>query len=174
MKHFLASRVEMQSLVKRRNFLKAGLLSSAVILTSGCTVLGVTTSRDTIKVIQNDLFPKAKELGINTADYITIIYRHHKIAESDKEFLKNGVKWLNESAIEMHKQTYTKLSDEQRQEVLREIATFEWGESWIDTMLRYIMEASLGDPIYGGNNKQAAWQWLSFTGGSPRATEVYL
>ena len=164
----------MQSLAKRRNFLRAGVLSSAVIVMSGCSVFGVTTSRDTIAVVQNDLFPKAKELGINTADYITIVYRHHKIPKADKIFLKNGVKWLNETAVEMHKKTYVKLSDEKRQEVLVEIATFEWGESWIDTMLRFIMEASLGDPIYGGNNAEAGWKWLKFTGGQPRAKEVYL
>jgi len=164
----------MQSLLKRRNFLKAGFLSSAVILTSGCDIFGVTTSRDTIKILQNDLFPKAKDLGINTADYITIVYRQHKIAKRDKEFLKNGVKWLNETAIEMFKQTYTKLSSLQRQEVLREIVTTQWGESWIDTMLRYIMEASLGDPIYGGNNRQAGWKWLDFEGGKPRPKKVYL
>ena len=164
----------MQSLVKRRNFLKAGVLSSAVIVMNGCNVFGVTTSRDTIKVVQNDLFPKAQELGINTSDYITIIYRQHKIPQADKIFLKNGVKWLNETAVEMHKKTYTKLSDEKRQEVLREIATFKWGESWIDTMLRFIMEASLGDPIYSGNNKEAGWKWLNFTGGQPRPRKVYL
>jgi len=164
----------MQDFSKRRLFLKTGFLSSAVILTSGCTVFGITTSRDTIKVVQNDLFPKAKELGINTSDYITIIYRHHKISRSDKEFIKNGVKWLNETAQELHKKNYTRLSDSKRQDVLQEISSTQWGNNWIDTMMHYIFEAMLGDPVYGGNNQESGWEWLSFTGGKPRAKRIYL
>ena len=164
----------MQSFSSRRNFLKVGFLSSAVILTSGCDIFGVTTSRDTIKVVQNDLFPKAKELGIDTSEYITIIYRHHKISKEDKDFLKNGVKWLNETAQEEHKKIYTKLSDTKRQEVLENIAQTEWGSAWIDTMLRYIFEAMLGDPIYGGNQNRAGWNWLAFKGGEPRPKRIYL
>ena len=164
----------MQSFSSRRNFLKAGFLSSAVFLTSGCDIFGVTTSRDTIKVVQNDLFPKAKELGIDTSEYITIIYRHHKISKEDKDFLKNGVKWLNETAQEEHKKIYTKLSDTKRQEVLENIAQTEWGSAWIDTMLRYIFEAMLGDPIYGSNNNEAGWKFLKFQGGLPRPTKAFL
>jgi hypothetical protein len=164
----------MQNFLQRRNFLKAGILSSAVVLTNGCTIFGITTSRDTIKVIQNDLFPKAKELGINTADYITIVYRHHKISTEDKDFLRNGVKWLNESSYDMYKKTYTKLSDEKRQLILQKIVTKEWGKNWIDSMMRYIFEAMLGDPIYGGNNREAGWEWLAFEGGRPRAKRMYL
>ncbi len=164
----------MQNFLHRRNFLKAGVLSSAVILTNGCSIFGITTSRDTIKVVQDDLFPKAKELGINTSNYISIIYRHHKIATEDKEFLKNGVKWLNETAHDRYQKHYTKLPDEKRQLVLQEIVTKKWGKNWVDSMMRYIFEAMLGDPIYGGNNHEAGWEWLAFTGGKPRAKRMYL
>ena len=158
----------------RRNFLKAGVLSSAVVITSGCSVFGITTSRDTIKVLENDLFPKAKELGINTADYISIILRHSRITQEDKRFLKNGVKWLNETSVEMFKKQYTKLPDLQRQEVLKSVTQTKWGSSWCDTILRYTFEAAFGDPIYGGNNKEAGWKWLAYEGGKPRPTKVFL
>lgn len=164
----------MQDISKRRGFLKAGFLCSAVIIMDGCSVFGVTTSRDTIATLQNDLFPKAKELGINTVNYISIISKHSRISQEDKDFLKNGVKWLNESAVEMYKKQYTQLSDASRQLVLTEIINTNWGSSWCDNMLRYIFEAMLGDPIYGGNNSEAGWKWLEFSGGEPRATEAYL
>ena len=165
----------MQVQVNRRNFLlKAGFLSSAVFVMSGCELFGVTTSRDTIKVVQNDLFPKAKELNIDTASYISIILHHSRITKEDKLFLKNGVKWLNEEAVSLYTKTYTQLTETQRQHVLHSIAKEEWGSSWIDTMLRYIFEAMLGDPIYGGNNKEAGWKWLSFEGGLPRPKKAYL
>ena len=159
---------------KRRGFLKAGFLCSAVIIMDGCSVFGVTTSRDTIATLQNDLFPKAKELGINTVNYISIIAKHSRISAQDKDFLKNGVKWLNESAVKMHKKQYTQLSSAKRQLVLTEIMNTSWGSAWCDNMLRYIFEAMLGDRIYGGNNGEAGWKWLAFNGGLPRPTKAYL
>jgi len=32
----------------------------------------------------------------------------------------------------------------------------------------------LGDPIYGGNNKEAGWRWLAFSGGEPRPKKAFL
>ncbi|MEA2072856.1 MAG: gluconate 2-dehydrogenase subunit 3 family protein [Campylobacterota bacterium] len=158
----------------RRTFLKAGFLSSAVIIMNGCSPFAITTSRETISVVQNDLFPKAQELKINTSEYITLLLRHSRVSDEDKEFLKNGVKWLNETAVEMHKKIYTKLPQEKRQDVLNTISDTQWGESWMYNMMTYIFEAALGDPIYGGNNKEAGWKWLKFSGGMPRPTKAYL
>ena len=164
----------MQKLQTRRNFLKAGFLSSAVFVMSGCELFSVTTSRETIDVVQNDLFPKAKELGINTSNYISIILHHSRVSQEDKLFLKNGVKWLNETAVEMYKECYTKLSALKRQEVLLHISKTEWGESWIYNMMTYIFEAMLGDPLYGTNYRESGWKWLAFKGGTPHPTKVFL
>ncbi len=164
----------MQNLLQRRNFLKAGFLSSAVFVMSGCELFSVITSRDTIDVVQNDLFAKAKTLGINTSNYISIVLRHSRINEEDKTFLKNGVKWLNETAVEMYKESYTKLPASKRQDVLNAISKTQWGDSWIYNMMTYIFEAMLGDPVYGGNNDEAGWKWLAFNGGLPRPTKAYL
>ncbi|MDQ7068466.1 MAG: gluconate 2-dehydrogenase subunit 3 family protein [Sulfurimonas sp.] len=159
---------------KRRLFLKAGFLSSAVLVMNGCSLFSITTVRDTLKVLQNDLFPKAEELGINTSDYIGIILKHSRISHEDKQYLKNGVKWLNEYAVELYSKQYTKLLRDERQKVLEGFARESWGSSWLDTVLRYTFEATFGDPIYGGNNKEAGWKWLAFSGGNPRPTKVYL
>lgn len=161
-------------LSKRRTFLKVGFFSSAIVFTNGCDILGVEKLSDTIKVVQNDLFPKAKELHINISKYMNIIFQHSRIDETDKEFIKNGIKWLNEEAVEMFNLSYTKLSMSKRQEVLEGITKYRWGENWIDNMMRYIFEAMLGDPIYGGNNEEAGWKWLGFKGGNPRPKELYL
>lgn len=158
----------------RRTFLKLGVLSSVVFVTSGCELFGVTTSRDTIRVVQYDLFPKAKELSIDTVNYIDVILHHSRVTDEDKAFLKNGVKWLNETAVETHQKMYAQLRPSQRQEILQEIAQTQWGESWIYNMMTYIFEAMLGDPIYGGNNREAGWKWLAFQGGLPRPTKAFL
>ena len=159
---------------KRRAFLKAGVLSSAVVIMNGCSVFGITTPRETIKLLQNDLFPKAKELGINTSDYIGIVLKHSRITKADKKYLKNGVKWLNEEAVNIYKKQYTKLYADERQKVLESFAKESWGRSWLDTILRYTFEAAFGDSIYGGNNNEAGWRWLAFSGGEPRPTKAYL
>ena len=159
----------------RRNFLKAGFLSSAIFIMSSCKLVGVSTSRETIDVVEDDLFPKAKELGIDTSTYLNKIVLHHsRITQEEKLFIKNGVKWLNETALEMYAKTYPKLSATKRQDVLNAISKTQWGENWIHKMLTYIFEAMLGDPIYGGNKSEAGWKWLAFEGGKPRPTEAFL
>ena len=164
----------MKYILSRRNFLKAGFLSSSVLVMSGCNLFAITTPQETLKLLQNDLFPKAKELGIDTSSYLSIVFHHSRISKEDKKYLKNGVKWLNEEAVKRHKTTYTKLLSTQRQEVLRSIAKTSWGESYMADVMNYLFEAMFGDPIYGGNNKEAGWRWLAFEGGQPRPKERYV
>jgi len=159
--------------LSRRNFLKSGFLSSSVLVMSGCNLFAITTPQETLKVLQNDLFPKAKELGINTSSYLSIIFHHSRISQEDKRYLKNGVKWLNEEAVKLHQTTYVKLLASQRKEVLKSISKTKWGESYMADVMNYLFEAMLGDPIYGGNNKEAGWKWLEFEGGQPRPKRRY-
>lgn len=102
------------------------------------------------------------------------IFHHSRISDADKTFLKNGVKWLNEEAVSMYKKEYTKLSSAQREELLLHVSKTEWGESFVYEVMNYMFEAMLGDPVYGGNNKEAGWQWLNFKGGQPRPQKVYM
>ena len=164
----------MQNFSTRRNFLKFGFLSSSVFVMSGCELFSITTPYDTIKLLQHDLFPQAKKLNIDTASYMTIVFHHTRITKEDKEFLKSGVKWLNEEAVKMYKTTYIKLLSTQREEVLTLIAQQEWGENFLHDIFGYLFEAMLGDPIYGSNNNEAGWKWLEFSGGKPRPKEMYL
>lgn len=158
----------------RRNFLKFGFLSTSVFVMSGCDLLTITTPRDTLSVVQYDLFPKAYELGIDTTDYLCTLLHHSHISQDDKTFIRNGVKWLNEKAFEIHHKRYTKLTETQRQSVLDAIAQTQWGENWMYMMLSYIFEAMLGDPIYGANKNEKGWKWLAFEGGIPRPTKAYI
>ncbi|MDH4944293.1 gluconate 2-dehydrogenase subunit 3 family protein [Sulfurimonas sp. C5] len=158
----------------KRKFLQYGFLSSSVFLFDGCSLFGVTTPYKTIEVLQKDLVPKIVELNIKTISYMHLVFRHKKISKSDKEFLKNGVKWLNEEAIKKYKREYIKLPAHQRQNILTEIADTKWGEDFLYDIMSYTFEAMLGDPIYSGNNNQAGWKWLEFSGGLPRPKKVYI
>ena len=160
--------------ISRRNFLKVGFLSSAVILMDGCSVFGVTTPIQTLSVMHHDLFPYIQKLRINTTSYMHIVFNHSRISDENKKFLKNGVKWLNEEAMKIHKQEYTKLSSLQRQNLLKKVTQTEWGESFVYDVMNYMFEAMLGDPVYEGNNHEMGWKWLNFQGGNPRPKKAFV
>ena len=141
---------------------------------SGCELFSVVTPKETIELVQADLFPKAAELGINTFIYMSIVLNHSRISDEDKEFIKNGVRWLNEEAVEKYSTTYTKLTYIQRQETLKDISQTRWGDSWINEMLTFALEATLGDTIYGANKNHSGWKWLQFEGGLPHPKEALL
>ena len=164
----------MFSLRSRRNFLKAGFLSSAIFLMDGCTLFGVTTPMQTLRVMHKDIFPYAQKLNIDTTPYMQIVFHHSRISDADKSFLKNGVKWLNEESISQYKQEYIKLSWQQRQDVLTTITKTQWGENFVYDVMNYMFEAMLGDPIYGGNNHEAGWKWLAFQGGKPSPKKAFV
>lgn len=158
----------------RRSFLRLTLLSSAVFLTSGCDLIAVITPKETLRLLQEELFPKVKELGINTSRYMEIIFAHSRITQEEKEFLKCGVKKLNEAAYESYGKHFTSLTTLQRKALLNTTAKTQWGAAFMDAMLRYTLEALLGDPIYGANIDEAGWKWLAYTGAKPQPTKAYL
>ena len=141
---------------------------------SGCELFSVVTPKETIELVQNDLFPKAAELDIDTFVYMSIILNHSRVTDEDKEFIKNGVKWLNEEAVKKYDTTYTKLKSQERQNILKIISQERWGDSWINEMLTYALEATFSNPIYGVNKNQSGQRWLHFEAGLPHPKEVLL
>lgn len=158
----------------RRDFFKTALFSSGVLLFSSGKLFGAVSPVQTLAIVQNDLFPHADKIGMRTYEYFHIVLNHSRIDDDTKNFIRNGIQWLNEESITLYKQLYVKLPHEKRQEVLHSIAKQQWGENWIDTILGFIMEAVLGDPIYGSNIKKAGWEWLGFEAGIPRPVEPLL
>ncbi len=163
-------------LTSRRTFLKKSFLTSAVLVMSGGKLFGAVSPLQTIELVQQDLFPSTSNVpttnDINAYAYLVTILHHSRVSDSHKAFIRNGVQWLNEESIKMYKKTYMQLLSQERQNVLKNIAKYRWGENWIDTILTYIFEAMLGDPIYGGNKNQAGWKWLHHKGGNPRPTKA--
>ena len=158
----------------RRVFLKAGFLSTALFVMNGCELFSITTPQKTIEVLQYDLFPMAKKLNIATSTYMDIVFHHSRITKDEKQYIKDGVKWLNEEAVKLHKNSYEKLLSTQRGEVLTSISKTDWGEDFMYDITLYLFEAMFGDPIYGANINEAGWKWLEFQSGKPRPNEAYL
>ena len=68
----------------RRDFLKQGFLGTAVIVMSGNKLFGAVSVLDTIEIVQNDLFPYAKELQSNSREYLSLILNHNHISDKNK------------------------------------------------------------------------------------------
>lgn len=158
----------------KRRFLRYGFLSGAVLLFDGCNLFGVTTPAHTLRLLSYDLVPNLRQFGFDVSGYIMKLLHNKRIRESDKTFLKNGIKWLNENAIKLYKKEYAKLEAKQRAQVLHVTSQEDWGEDFLADVMRYSFEAMLADPVYGVNKNEAAWKWLDFEGGRPRPQKAFV
>jgi len=159
---------------KRRKFLIGGFVSTFVVVMASGKIFSQVTPHTTLNTLQDDLFKKAKDLGVNLSGYFTLLEHHSRIDDDEKEYLRSGVKWINEESLEMYGLLYHQLNASKRQELLRTISQKEWGDSYLYTLLSYIMEACFSDPIYGVNPKRAGQKWLEFENGLPYPKEAYL
>lgn len=160
--------------MNRRVFLKSSFLTLGLLIFSKNKLFASVTPLETIRVLQEDLFPLIKKLQSNSALYMIKMLNHSKIPNSNKQFIRNGVKWLNEESVTLYGNTYTKLSVKQRQNILKQISQVRWGESFIYTILTYIMESVLGDSIYEINKDGQGWAWLEHETGYPRPKRAFL
>ena len=158
----------------RRTFFKTTFLTSLIMVTNNNSLFASITPLQTLALVQEDLFPKEMITQANAYAYVSLIFKHSRVSAQDKQFLRNGTKWLNEEAVSKYKKVYTKLSPKERQNILELISSTSWGEAWIKTVLSYILEAVLGDPIYGINKATFGWKWLKHTSGLPRPKEMYV
>ena len=126
----------------------------------------------TIDVVQNHLFPSeigspgAKE--INAITYLRNLIASPMIEQEEKDFILNGVKWLNDLSLEQHESVFVQLSYTQGSDMLHQITKTKSGRKWLSKLLTYIFEALLSDPVYGGNPDGIGWKWLNHHPGFPR------
>jgi len=156
----------------RRTLLKQTLLILAFLLLPKYSFAAGVSQLSIIAMVQEDLFPEREGIPtlaqINAEEYLNRVLQQSRVTQEHKNFIRNGAKWLNEEALIIFKKPYLSLSSQRRQKVLHVIAKESWGESWIDTMLTYIYEAMLSDPVYGGNTEGIGWRWLHHISGQPR------
>ena len=171
-------------MLKRRDFLfQSALLLSLPIATASAkeyaskSVKIYTEPYQSIAYLYEDLFPATQSFSlkeINAIGYLYGVMHDDRIDLETKEFIINGATWLNEEAVEKYKKTYIKLSPDKRQEVIKDISMTRRGDSWLYTMMSYLFEAMLSDPVYGGNAKGNGWQWFDHEPGFPRPVKVMI
>jgi gluconate 2-dehydrogenase gamma chain len=122
--------------------------------------------------VQNHLFPTDKDSpgakDIHATRFLKNIFSDPYINKEDITFIGQGVGWLNELTQETYKKSFSHLSHEARETILKKIAQSRAGENWLSLLINYIIEALLSDPVYGGNVNKAGWQWLEHQAGYPR------
>ena len=170
--------------ISRRNFLKntiaVGVMSQVAFMQS-CedeTSNAILTDKQLKLIIsvQNILFPKDKNgpgaIDFNAHHYLQWVLSDIRIASDEKQYIIDGIRWLNETAKENYSKIYLKLSKKEQVEIIQSISRINWGESWLSVLLTFIFEAMISDPIYGFNTDENGWKWLEHQAGYPRATQL--
>jgi len=127
---------------------------------------------NTLVAIQDILFPSetnapgARE--INAAAFFQWVISDALLDPEETKFRKDGITWIEETALENRGKSFVDLDEETQENVLRYAEEYSWGESWLSTTLLHLFEALLSDPIYGGNTDERGWKWLNYQGGIPR------
>ena len=173
--------------LERRAFLgsmfKAGAMLAGMPLWIGMTAcdrrdrqqqLLQTQPWQTFAAVQQQLFP-ADGNGPSADDihatlYLKFVMEAPDTEAADRQFLLDGINWLNDLTEQEHGKAFVALAAEQREQALHKIAASQAGERWLSQLLLYIMEALLTDPVYGGNPNGLGWQWLEHQAGFPRPT----
>ena len=166
-----------EKLNSRRRFLLACIGTAALPILNSTAVHALDNKKEqepwmTIAAVQEHLFPSDGDAPgaeqIDAIQYLRNVIEHHDIETSEKEFIKNGVKWLNGLAMEIFSKNFISLNNKQKEKVLRKVSQSRAGENWISTLLSYIVEALLSAPAYGGNTNGVGWKWLEHQAGFPQ------
>ena len=124
--------------------------------------------------VQEHLFPGGSSIGasdIQALEYLQLTMQTPDFDEEEKTLIHNGVKWLNDLSETEYAKKFILLEHNEKEKILRRIEKSSAGERWLSTLLTYIIEALLSDPIYGGNTKEGGWKWLKHQPGFPRPPE---
>jgi gluconate 2-dehydrogenase gamma chain len=125
----------------------------------------------TIAQVQETLFPAAEDVP-GASDFGADVYLYNAIENphadaEDKDFVMRGVGWLDDLTQQSFKKSFLQLTTAQQQEIIEQIVNSRAGRNWVSTLLSYILEALLADPVYGGNNNGIGWKWLQHQPGYP-------
>lgn len=132
----------------------------------------------TLSAVQQHLLPSdtlsADSVGAKEIQALAYLQKNMHNPDFDKEendLIKNGVTWLNDLAKKSYSKKFIQLEPPLKEKLLRRIETSKAGQRWLSTLLTYLIEALLTDPIYGGNPGGVGWKWLQHQAGFPRPPE---
>lgn len=129
----------------------------------------------TISAVQDHLFPVEKN-SPGASDINALLYLQNMMETPDfdnerRQLIHNGVGWLNDLARQQHSKTFIQLDSTTKENILRRVESSNAGSRWLSTLLTYLIEALLSDPVYQGNPNGVGWNWLQHQPGFPLPTK---
>jgi len=164
-----------RTLLSRRAFLLASAGGLAALFAPAGTLAATADPWPVLAAAQDHLFPSepgapgARE--INALAYLQGVLADPRGDREEQRFILKGVDWLEDLSRRRHRAAFANLDPARREQVLREVANAKPGENWLSTLLLYLCEALLTDPVYGGNPDGIGWAWLEHQPGFPRPTQ---
>lgn len=160
------------ALTSRRRFLLASAGGIAALFAPARGLAKTADPWPVLAAVQDRLFPSephapgARE--IRALAYLQGVVADPRGDRDEQRFILKGVDWLEALSRQRHKASFVDLDPARRDEVLREVAATDQGDNWLSTLLYYLCEALLADPVYGGNPDGIGWTWLGHRPGFPR------
>jgi gluconate 2-dehydrogenase gamma chain len=162
------------ALRSRREFLVAAAGGLAALFAPAGALAVTADPWPVLAAAQDHLFPSEPDAPgareIHALAYLQGVLADPRGDRDEQRFILKGVDWLEDLSRQRHKVSFVDLDPIRRERVLREVANSGKGENWIATLLLYVCEALLTDPIYGGNPDGIGWTWLAHQPGYPRPT----
>ncbi|MDM8547033.1 gluconate 2-dehydrogenase subunit 3 family protein [Candidatus Venteria ishoeyi] len=126
----------------------------------------------TLAAVQEHLFPAQPDTpgadDLNALVYLQNVLSQPEQTPEDRNFIRDGVLQVADISRQQQQKAFTELNESQREQVLRHMEQDKTGAQWLRTVLNYLMEALLTDPVYGGNPRGIGWAWVGHEHGFPR------
>ncbi len=162
------------ALSSRRQFLIASAGGLAALFVPYTAAAPAEPPWPVLAAVQEHLFPTeltapgARE--IHALAYLQGVFADPQGDREEQGFILQGVVWLQDLARQRYAASFIDLDPIRRERLLREVANSDQGENWVATLLLYVCEALLCDPVYDGNPDGIGWAWLQHQPGFPRPT----
>ncbi|WP_293646857.1 gluconate 2-dehydrogenase subunit 3 family protein [Thiolapillus sp.] len=122
--------------------------------------------------VQAHLFPsEANAPGaadVNAAPYLQWVLSDPSLEKATRDFIRRGVVSVMSLSSKEYGGGFPSLAIEQKEQLLRKLEAQPHGQDWLREVLTYILEATLTDPVYGGNPGAIGWKWLAHRPGYKR------
>jgi len=126
----------------------------------------------TLTIVQNHFLPSENDapgaVEINALHYLYDFLSRPATDPVDVKFILWGTQQLQTLSKDNNTVRFIDQSIEHREKTLRHFEQQTEGRRWLVTIMNYVLEALLSDPVYGGNPDGIGWQWLEHRAGEPR------
>ena len=127
-----------------------------------------------VAAVQAHLFPSEEKVPgapeVRATAWLQWVLSDPDLPAESRTFFANGATGVERLAGQRFGRSFPDLGEAEREAVLREFEG-QGGQSWLREILHYILEATLTDPVYGGNPDGVGWRWLEHRPGFRRPSK---